>query len=137
MNYFYLSFFDYTFLISAIMFVLIDFFYLNLIKGYFEKQIKQVQGESVKVNVWGVGLCYIFLIIGLNYFILKPKKNVYDAFLLGIVIYGVYETTNYALLKNWSIFTVFMDTLWGGILFALTTYIIQNILYYNKHFFNN
>jgi uncharacterized membrane protein len=50
-----------------------------------------------------------------------------EAFLLGIVIYGVYETTNYALFKNWSILTVFMDTLWGGILFASTCYIINLI----------
>ncbi len=42
-----------------------------------------------------------------------------------MVIYGVYETTNYALLKNWSILTVFIDTLWGGLLFAFTTYIIN------------
>ena len=44
-----------------------------------------------------------------------------DAFLLGIVIYGVYESTNYAILKNWNIKAVALDTLWGGILFALTT----------------
>ena len=67
----------------------------------------------------------VFLIVGINYFIIKPKKSVSDAFLLGIVIYGVYETTNYALLKNWSILTVIIDTLWGGILFAITTYIIN------------
>ena len=70
-------------------------------------------------------LCYIFLIIGINYFIIKPRKSVTDAFLLGIVIYGVYETTNYALFKKWSLLTVFMDTLWGGVLFAATTYIIN------------
>jgi uncharacterized membrane protein len=48
-----------------------------------------------------------------------------DAFLLGIVIYGVYETTNYALFKDWSILTVIIDTLWGGTLFAITTYIVN------------
>lgn len=42
-----------------------------------------------------------------------------------IIIYGVYETTNYALFKNWSILTVIIDTLWGGLLFASTTYIVN------------
>jgi len=44
---------------------------------------------------------------------------------LGIVIYGVYETTNYALLKDLSILTVIIDTLWGGLLFASTTYLVN------------
>ena len=112
-------------LISAIVFITTDFIYLNVIKNYFFNQIKQVQGTEPKVNFLGVALCYIFLIAGINYFIIKPRKSVNDAFLLGIVIYGVYETTNYALFKNWSIITVIMDTLWGGLLFAFTTYIVN------------
>jgi uncharacterized membrane protein len=117
--------FDFLMLISAIIFIITDFVYLNVIKDYFLNQIKLVQGSVPKINYLGVALCYIFLIAGINYFIIKPKKSVNDAFLLGIVIYGVYETTNYALLKNWSIFTVIIDTLWGGLLFAFTTYMVN------------
>ena len=117
--------FDFLLLISAIVFISIDFIYLSTIKGYFENQIKSVQGSYPTMNFLGIALCYIFLIVGINYFIIKPHKSISDAFLLGIVIYGVYETTNYALLKNWSIITVIMDTLWGGILFALTTFIVN------------
>ena len=112
-------------LISAIVFISIDFIYLNLIKDFFNNQIKSIQGSEPKMNLLGAALCYIFLVIGINYFIIKPRKSVSDAFLLGIIIYGVYETTNYALLKNWSIITVIIDTLWGGILFATTTYIVN------------
>jgi len=119
--------FDFLMLISAIVFITIDFVYLNLIKGYFENQIKKVQGSALKFNLLGAALCYIFLIFGINYFIIKPRKSVNDAFLLGLVVYGVYETTNYALLTNWSIITVIIDTLWGGILFALTTFIINKL----------
>jgi uncharacterized membrane protein len=117
--------FDFLMLASAIIFITIDFVYLNVIKGYFVNQIQSVQGSQPKINYLGAALCYIFLIIGINYFIIKPKKSVNDAFLLGLVIYGVYETTNYALFKNWSILTVIMDTLWGGLLFAVTSYIVN------------
>ena len=65
---------------------------------------------------------YFFLI---NYFIIKPHKSVSDAFFLGIVIYGVFDTTNYALFKNWSLITTIIDTLWGGLLFASTTYVVN------------
>jgi uncharacterized membrane protein len=117
--------FQYLTLLSAIILVLVDSIYLNIIKGYFENQIKKVQGTNLKLNYVGAAICYLFLITGLNYFIIKPRKSVSDAFLLGIVIYGVYETTNYALFSNWSILTVIIDTLWGGLLFAITTYMVN------------
>ena len=112
-------------LISAIVFITIDFIYLNVMKDYFNKQIQDIQGSKIELNLLGAALCYIFLIYGLNYFIIKPRKTVSEAFLLGLVIYGVFETTNYAMFKKWSMLTVIMDTLWGGLLFASTTYIIN------------
>ncbi|MCJ7801531.1 MAG: DUF2177 family protein [Candidatus Marinimicrobia bacterium] len=117
--------FDFLLLASAILFISIDFVYLNVIRDYFTRQIQSVQGSQMKVNYLGAALCYIFLIAGINYFIIRPRKSVSDAFLLGIVIYGVYETTNYALFTNWSIWTVLIDTLWGGLLFAATTYAVN------------
>jgi len=119
--------FNFKLLISAIVFISLDSIYLNLMKDYFDKQVEKVQGSKIKMNFLGAALCYVFLIAGLNYFIIKPKKSIQDAFLLGLVIYGVYETTNYALFKKWSLLTVLIDTLWGGILFALTTYIVSII----------
>jgi len=117
--------FNFLILVSAIIFISIDFVYLNVMKGYFNNQIKLVQDSPIQMNYLGAAICYILLIVGINYFIIKPNKSVSDAFLLGIVIYGVYETTNYALLKNWSILTVIIDTLWGGLLFASTTYVVN------------
>jgi uncharacterized membrane protein len=117
--------FNFLMLISAIVFLSLDSVYLTLTSNYFKKQIQNVQGSELKMNFLGAAICYVFLIFGINYFIIKPRKSVSDAFLLGIVIYGVYETTNYAILKNWAIFSVILDTLWGGTLFALTTYIVN------------
>jgi uncharacterized membrane protein len=119
--------FDFTLLISAIVFVILDYFYLNLAKNYFENQVQLVQGSPLKLNYLGAILCYIFLIFGINYFIIKPKRSIQDAFLLGLVIYAVFETTNVALFSKWSWFTVLIDSLWGGTLFALTTYIVNII----------
>jgi uncharacterized membrane protein len=111
-------------LLSAIVFVILDFIYLNLMKEYFQGQIKNVQGAPIQLDMMAALLCYIFLILGLNYFILQKRRSVQDAFLLGLVIYAVYELTNKALLSKWSYLTVILDTLWGGILFALTTKIV-------------
>jgi len=122
--------FDYKLLVSALIFVIIDSFYLQLMKNYFQNQIKIVQNSPMKINIIGILSCYIFLILGLNYFIIKQNRSINDAFLFGLVIYGVFETTNYAIFKNWSIISVIIDTLWGGILFASTTYLTK--LFFRK-----
>jgi uncharacterized membrane protein len=35
----------------------------------------------------------------------------------------VYELTNMAIIKKWNYTTVLLDGVWGGILFALTTFV--------------
>jgi uncharacterized membrane protein len=116
------------YLLAAVIFVILDGLYLNLIKNYFNKQIQSIQGSNIKINFMAVAITYILLIFGLNYFIIKKHKSVSDASLFGLVIYGVYEFTNYSLLKNWSIITVIMDTTWGTLLFGLTTFIVYKIM---------
>ena len=120
------------FLISIPIFLILDLVFLFYNRDNFERQIIQIQRVSVVLKPIGAILCYLFLLLGLYYFILREKKTPLEAFLFGIIIYGVYETTTYAILKNWKFTNVMMDTLWGGILFYLTTYItysIYNILF--------
>ena len=117
--------FQYSFLFSSIILVIIDSIYLTLFKGYFSNQVQIVQNSPLKINIVSAFICYLFIIIGLNYFIIQSNKSVSDAFLLGIVIYGIYETTNLSIFTKWSWLTAIMDTLWGGILFASTTWIIK------------
>jgi len=111
-------------LVSALGLVAIDFAYLNAIKGHFERQIAAVQGSPLRINLFGAVVTYVFLIFGLNYFIIRPGRSAQDAFLLGLVVYGVYEFTNLALLSKWQLFTAVTDTLWGGALFYLTTRLV-------------
>lgn len=111
-------------LFIAIIFVCTDSAYLFLSRNYFQRQIIDVQGSPIKLRLISAILCYIALVFGLWYFVLREKKSWKHAFILGIVIYSVYETTNYATLNKWKFQTVIMDTLWGGILFAITTQMV-------------
>ena len=108
-------------LISGAAMLCLDFIYLSLFSKFFNTLIQSIQGSKIKFNMTGAILCYILLIVGLNYFIIAPRKSLADAFLLGLVIYGVYETTNYAIIEKWTPQAVALDTLWGAILFTLTT----------------
>ena len=114
-------------LVTDAILLALDFIYLNVMSNYFKNQVKIVQKTPLKINILGVILCYIILIIGLYYFIIKPNRSVFDAFLFGFVVYGVYETTTLGLFTNWSITTVILDTLWGATLFAITTYIVNKL----------
>ena len=60
--------FDFLVLASAILFISIDFVYLNIIRDYFSQQIRNVQGSQMKLNYLGAALCYIFLIVGINFY---------------------------------------------------------------------
>ena len=114
-------------LVSAIILLSIDSIYLNFIKNYFSNQVKIIQGTPFQMNFFATILSYIFLVFGLYYCIIEPKRSVLDAFSLGLIIYGVFETTNKALFSKWSWLTVIIDTLWGGILFALTAFIVKSL----------
>lgn len=90
------------------------------------KLVQEVQGSKMVINITGAALCYACIVFMIYYFIIKEKKSLEDAFILGLCTYGIFEFTNMALLKNWSSFIIYIDILWGGILYALTTHVIQN-----------
>ena len=113
-------------IIATIMLVL-DFSYLYLFRDFMLPILKNIQKADVKINIMSALACYIILVSGLYYFIIKKKAPPKDAFLLGVLINGVYETTNYAFFKEWSPLLVILDTLWGGILLATTTIIYNKI----------
>jgi len=118
---------QYKMLVSALGLVAIDFAYLSIIKDHFARQIAAVQGAPMRINLFGAVVTYVFLIFGLNYFIIRPGRSAQDAFLLGLVTYGVYDFTNLALLSKWSLTTAVTDTLWGGALFYLTTMLVYKL----------
>jgi uncharacterized membrane protein len=117
-------------IIIALLILIIDGIYLFLFGNKFREMIQNIQKEKFVVRIISVVLCYTIIIFGLYYFIIKDNRSIYDAFLFGFVTYGIYDTTNYATFVNWKWNLALMDTIWGGILFALTTYLYKKISYY-------
>lgn len=114
-------------ILSIVILVILDSIYLNLLSSHFKQQILEVQHSPLELKIVPAIICYIALVFGLNYFILQRNGSALDAALLGLVIYTVYETTNMAIIKNWNLKSVLIDSIWGGILFGLTTFIINKI----------
>tara|TARA_A100001035_G_C27669223_1_gene447542 strand:+ start:283 stop:654 length:372 start_codon:yes stop_codon:yes gene_type:complete len=109
-------------LVLSAIFLLVDSGYLFLMKDKFNKIVKAVQNEGLKLNIIYTLACYVFLISSIFYFIIGKNASLQDAFFLGLFIYGVFETTNLAIFKKWDPIVATVDTIWGGILFTLTTY---------------
>ena len=91
-------------------------FSLNLLTAYY-----------MHVNIFYAIIVYIFICIQLYYFVFMNNASLQYAFLLGSSTYGIYEFTNMALLNKWDYKMALLDTLWGGILYSLSTFIIRNI----------
>jgi|TARA_Y100000389_G_scaffold203876_1_gene253893 uncharacterized membrane protein len=112
-------------LLSAFLVVIIDAIYLNAMKDSFGSMVTSIQRVVMKVKILPAILCYLLIIFGLNYFILNKRQGVLEAFLLGFVIYGIFDMTNMALFKKYKWNLAIIDSLWGGVLFALTTAIVN------------
>ena len=113
--------------VTAVVYLTIDLFYINSKKIIFSEFFKQVQKPLVIRKFAAFLLIYSLLLVCI-FFIIKDRKNIIYAFLFGLFVYGVYDLTNYATLKNWTFEFVLKDTLWGGIVFALSTFIIYEII---------
>ena len=118
----------YSLVISSILLVIIDSVYLSMIgKPLFEKTVAAIQGSKLVVNMPPAIFTYILMAIILNYFIISANKPAFDAFILGFCAYGIFDFTNLAIFKNYTLKTAIMDTLWGAILFYVTTLITYEV----------
>ena len=116
-------------LVSFIV-LIIDILWLSaFLGGYFGKMVLKIQGEEMKLNYNIAGLAYIFIILSFYYFIVMKDngKMELDAFLLGLFIYGIFEFTSGAIFKKWEILPLFVDTIWGGILYLVTYFIYKRV----------
>ena len=121
------------YIVPAFTMLALDSVYLSNIGGHlFAKMVKGIQKDEMKINIFGAIGSYLLLILVLYKFIIVERKSQSDAFLLGFCIYGVFDFTNIAIFKNYSLLPALLDTLWGGVLFYIVTKITYGTLYYLK-----
>lgn len=114
-----------SFLLSSTILIILDAIFITINAGMFSRMLIKIQKEPVKIRYGSALLCYLILATGFWFFVIFRNRPVWEAFLLGIFVYGVYETTNYSAIRHWSPTTVAIDTLWGGILFGATAYLTR------------
>ena len=113
-----------TFLTILVIMLLLDSVYLYFTKSIFGVLVAKIQRTAIQFRIEGAIIVYLLLAFGLYYFIVKPGLSAWEAGLLGLVIYGTFDFTNYTMFKNYDLKIAIMDTVWGSLLFGLTTFIL-------------
>lgn len=130
------------FLIAFVVFVVTDAIWLGLIaKGLYFKDyapwLRITDGE-LKPLMWAAAIVYILFAFGVVLFIFPlAGGSAYQAAAygagLGLIIYGVYDFTLLAIMKDWPLKMAFVDWAWGTFLCGWSA-AVTCFLY--EHFFN-
>jgi uncharacterized membrane protein len=108
----------------------LDFVWVgNLVADYYVSQftpIGRIADGKFVVIPWAAISVYLCMAIGLVLFVV-PKAEIKDPLwkttmwgaLFGFSLYGTYDLTNYAFLKDWPIGISFADIAWGTFLCAV------------------
>jgi uncharacterized membrane protein len=91
------------------------------------RNINNGEIDFTRLKIISALICYLIMAFGLYYFSVK-EKNILNALILGFVINGIYNTTNYATINKYSLNVVIIDTLWGPTLFTTVAYLVINLL---------
>ena len=116
------------------IFLAIDYLWLGVVMSKFYKNelgvLARVSNGALKPELWAAGIVYILIPLGIVLFALPRVSQDNPAFtallwgfIYGVVLYGVYDMTNYALVSKWSLRMSIVDILWGGTINSLVTYI--------------
>jgi len=104
-----------------ILFVILDLFYLNFYKTFYEQHLN-IQYSNIKI--FPAILAWLFIVISYYYSVQEPFENKYlRGFILATGMYGVYNMTNLAILPNYSHKLAFQDCMWGLSLITIITYV--------------
>lgn len=120
-----------TILSAIVIMIIIDSIWLQLNKLSYAKAVQAVQKSNMQVNIRYAIITYAIMAVGM-WMILTDvmhyksiKIKVARAFVWGIIIYGVYNGTSAAIYSNYSIPVAIKDTIWGGILYGSTVFLVS------------
>jgi uncharacterized membrane protein len=107
------------FAITLVTFIVLDLTWVSLVAPTFYRA--QVGFLMASTTNWiAVGLFYLVIVAGLLVFVIIPglpatsfRQPLARAALFGLVTYGIFELSNLAVVKGWSVSVTIVDTLWG------------------------
>lgn len=119
-----------TFITAFISYLILDLLWLGvIIKPFNTRILAPWLGELKMIPAVMV---YVLLAVGFTFFVLPKITTIGTAFLwgalLGAIIYGVYDFTNYATIANWPIKFLLVDWAWGTVSGGLVSVIVYSVM---------
>ena len=113
--------------VGALVFMVLDGVWLGLLmKNFYREQlapIVRLADGGIAPNWPAAFVVYILLGTGMALFVTPATSTVPSAAafgaLFGLVVYGVYDFTNYSTLRQWPFVLTLADTAWGALATAL------------------
>lgn len=100
---------------NALIIAAIDAPYLFLVSGQFRPLIESIQGgQAMQFRLWAA--IPVYFALG---YLLTVATSWRHAALIGAATYAVYDFTNLAAFKKYTIQFALQDTLWGATLMAI------------------
>jgi len=116
--------------------LLVDLVWLGVImKGFYAQEIGELMRRSGGglAPRWGAAvLVYLLIPAGIVIFVrplLGPQTALWQAFAwgaaFGVVLYGVYDLTNLAVLEKWTLRVTLADIAWGAVLCGTCSLLVR------------
>ena len=111
---------------TAVIFLVLDALMLRFhMSPLFQRYIGAQMLEDIRI-VPALAF-YAAYVAGLLYLVSVPALKtgapvLVPAIILGLMAYGTYEFTSYAIMKDWSLRMVITDVTWGGVLTGLSAW---------------
>ncbi len=123
------------FIIVAVTMLVLDGIWLGFVSPQFYfshmKHLARVSGESIDVNKMAAAIVYLIMVLAFLIFVSPIVSTsswgmgLMKAAFFGLAIYGVYDFTNMATLRDWSWTLSLVDMAWGGFLFMVTAAVVK------------
>lgn len=121
--------------IAGISMIILDSIWLGFAANQFYlqelKHLIRGDGTAFDVNYAAAGCVYIVMVMGFMFF-LAPyfsdwtwKQTIYKSAVFGFVVYGVYDLTNLATLRDWPVTITILDMTWGSFLYATSACVVK------------
>jgi uncharacterized membrane protein len=121
-----------VFLLLPPFMFLLDYLWLGLAASRIYKKdlatFLRLSGGDLDPVLWAAVVVYIAIPLGIVLFVLprvSPESPIGSGLLwgmaYGLVVYTIYEMTNYSLLKGWPLRLAFVDIAWGAFLNGTAT----------------
>lgn len=104
---------------------LLDLIYLYFTQNIFGEMIVRIQKFAIQPRYWSAILVYFMFAVALYWFILKPNRPLWEAFMLGAILYGMFDFISHAIFKKYDLSVAIMDTVWGGALASIVTTLMR------------